>query len=116
MVATHTTTASTNKVLLISKPANIGFIRIQSMFCNNDSTGTIHVKLYDAAAANDVTIGTSVPKDDFAVPVGGVILPDLKSLEFGLGVVITITAGYGAADATATAANIAKLRVEYQNY
>lgn len=72
----------------------------------NDSAGSIFVKVYDAAATGNVTVGTTTPKMVLGLPAGsGACVYLEKGVRFRLGIVLAATTGSGASDTTAPSAN-----------
>jgi hypothetical protein len=78
---------------------------LQSYHLANLSAATRYVKLYDAAAAADVTVGTTVPV--LIIPIGAapaMAVDSMLELHFKLGIVWAVVTGAGDSNTTAGSA------------
>ncbi len=78
--------------------ASLGYTNFRGGDINNKSTTDVWLHLYDAAAALDVTVGTTTPKQSFMCPfsdgtnyVTREVIPVEDGLKFDLGLVWAIT-------------------------
>jgi len=77
----------------------------------NGHTAVEFLKIYDAAAVADVTVGTTVPKFVIGIPLKGSV--SIPRATFKLGVVVACTLNAALADATApTVAAVVSLSID----
>lgn len=92
-----------------------GSVRLITMEFQNINTVDVFLQLYDAAAAADVSVGTTTPKQSYCIPASDGTNRSLsvkdwgdRGLRFLAGLVIaaTTTAAGGTAPATASVINL----------
>lgn len=86
-----------------------GYLHLHSIEVENPNTSQVYIQLFDAAAATDVTLGTTTPTQTYAIPAGdgtenGVRTKHFESpLRFGSGLVFAVTTTRNGSTAPGTA-------------
>ena len=109
---TYVSTASTNANNLKASAGSIGSIQV---FNNSGTIG--YLKLFNKASSP--TVGTDTPVKNILIPAnnqgtGAVIPLGDSAVSFSLGISFAVTGGIALLDATATAANVFSINIDYK--
>ena len=89
-------------------------IRIASVHVENSNASKAYLQFYNAAAAADVTVGTTTPDKTLYVPPNGAMDFDWNPMvEFRLGLVIAATTTATGGDAPGTGLLV---NIDYENW
>lgn len=91
--------ASNNLQLISATPVTLGWIRLE-----NKKTANIYLKVFDATATANVTMGTTVPILNLPIKANDIFSFAFEKLDTQLGCVIAFTAGSSATDNTSLVA------------
>jgi hypothetical protein len=87
--------------------------RMTGYYLFNYSTSVLHVKIFDALAA-DVVLGTTTPKMTISLPAeGGANVLGERELGFDTGISIACTAGLSDGNSTVAGANEVSANIYY---
>ena len=87
---------SITNTLTSSNVVASGFCTLVGWNLINPNTSNVYLKLYNAAAYTDVTVGTTIPVRTLLIPGSGTAFlsnEDKFQLNFNLGLVVAITSG-----------------------